>query len=283
MNANLLPQTPAIKDWLLNASQQLSDANISSPNLDAEIILANSLQQSRTYLHAHPEQIICSTNYKIANKYLRLRLNHTPIAYIFGNKEFYGREFLVTSDTLIPRPESEDIINVLKKFLLSPTYYLLPTKLVDIGTGCGCLGITAKLEFPSLDITLLDISADALKVASKNAVKLSADVSIICSNLLQKYHSNADIIIANLPYVDKNWVRSPETDFEPKLALFADDQGMSVIKKLIIQSKVILKSDGCIIIEADPCQHDSLEQFAKQHSFKIDSKLGYTMAFKRQC
>lgn len=282
MNANLLPQTPAIKGWLLNASQQLSDANISSPNLDAEIILANSLQQSRTYLHAHPEQMICSTNYIIANKYLRLRLNRTPIAYIFGNKEFYGREFLVSSDTLIPRPESEDIINVLKKFLLSTTYYLQPTKLVDIGTGCGCLGITAKLEFPSLEVTLSDISAEALKVATQNVKKLSADVTIICSDLLQKYNSKPDIIIANLPYVDSNWVRSLETDFEPKLALFADDQGMSIIKKLIIQAKGLLKSDGYIIIEADPSQHNSLEKFAKQYSFRIDSRLGYAMSFKRQ-
>src|SRR5680860_1045854 len=87
------------------------------------------------------------------------------MAYIVGHKEFYGREFIITPAILIPRPESEDIITVLKKLLSSTTYHLLPTRLVDVGTGCGCLGITAKLEFPSLDVSIIDISTDALKVA----------------------------------------------------------------------------------------------------------------------
>src|SRR5665811_2375388 len=117
MSVNLLPQTPAIKDWLVEASDQLSKAGIPSARLDSEIILAHILHKSRTYLHAHPEQIIDSAQCKIADSSLNQRVNRVPTAYIVGHKEFYGREFIVTPATLIPRPESEDIITVLKKLL----------------------------------------------------------------------------------------------------------------------------------------------------------------------
>src|SRR5680860_946121 len=118
MNVNLLPQTPAIKDWLVEASDQLSKADISSTRLDAEIILAHTLHKNRTYLHAHSEQIIDSAHYKNATSSLIQRVNRVPMAYIVGHKEFYGREFIITPATLIPRPESEDIINLLKDCLL---------------------------------------------------------------------------------------------------------------------------------------------------------------------
>ncbi len=282
MNANSLPQTPVIKDWLTKASRQLSKVGIPNAHLDAEIILAHVLHKSRTYLHAHPEQIINSAQCKIADFSLNQRVNRVPIAYIVGHKEFYGRDFIVTPATLIPRSESESIIELLKKILPSTTYHIPPTKLVDIGTGCGCLGITAKLEFPALDVTLTDISADALKVATQNTKKLSADVIIMQSNLLQNCDIKPDIIIANLPYVNKTWNRSPETDHEPTIALFANDHGMSTIKKLIVQAKGSLTLGGYLIIEADPTQHDSLTKYAKKQSFTSVHQLGYAIAFKHQ-
>lgn len=270
-----------IKDWLTDTTRQLSSVKIVSAKLDAEIILAHTLNQDRTYLHAHPEQIICSIDYQIANDYLSQRLNRIPIAYIVGCKEFYGRQFTVTPDTLIPRPESEDIITLLVKFLLANHMGSTKLKLIDVGTGSGCLGITAKLEFPSLDVTLADISTDALKVAIINANDLSADVAALQSDLLQNYTSKPDIIIANLPYVDKTWERSPETDHEPALALFADDQGLSIIKNLIAQSSNMLEQDGCIIIEADPVQHDLLIEYAQKRSFYLAGQLGYALAFQK--
>jgi len=282
MSVNLLPQTPAIKDWLIEASSQLSKVGIFSARLDAEIILAHVLNKNRTYLHAHPEQIIDSGQYKIANYSLNQRVNHVPIAYIVGHKEFYEREFIVTPATLIPRPESEDIINVLKKLLQSTTYQMPPAQLIDVGTGCGCLGITAKLEFPFLDVTLIDISNDALKIAAQNAKKLSADTIIMQSDLLQNCTIKPDIIIANLPYVDKTWNRSPETDYEPKLALFADDHGESIIKTIIIQANHSFSPNGHIIIEADPTQHESLIKYAKKYFFIPIDRLNYAIVFKHQ-
>src|SRR5680860_760663 len=176
MNANSLPLTPAFNQWLTDASVRLSEVLVPSANLDAEIILAHAIQKDRTYLHAHPEQIISATQLDTANAMLSQRLNRVPIAYIIGYKEFYGRQFITTPAVLIPRPESETIIDLLKEILPPTTYHLPPTKLVDIGTGSGNLGITAKLEFPNIDVTLTDISTDALKIAAENGAKLSADI-----------------------------------------------------------------------------------------------------------
>lgn len=280
MSVNSPPQTPVIKDWLVNASHQLSKVGIPSPSLDAEIILAHTLNENRTYLHAHPEDVINIHDYEIANSRINQRIKRVPIAYIIGFKEFYGRQFSVNTSTLIPRPESEDIITILKKILLPTTYQMPPTKLIDVGTGSGCLGITSKLEFPNLDVTLADISIDALKIASNNAQELSADVAILQSDLLQNYNSKPDIIIANLPYVDQSWSCSPETKYEPSIALFADNHGQAIIKRLITQASDSITSGGYIIIEADKTQHNQLTEYAKKQSFSLVCQLGFIIAFK---
>jgi release factor glutamine methyltransferase len=276
-----MPQTPAIKDWLANASLQLTTANIPTANLDAELILAHILGQGRTYLHAHPDQQLTPQQINNANSNLKMRLDRVPLAYIIGYKEFYGRDFIVTPFTLIPRPESEAIIDSINIILNSqPLKDQKHIELVDIGTGSGCLGITVKLEFTRLNVTLTDISNEALCVAKDNAQKLSAKVNTLQSNLLQNYLSKPDIIVANLPYVDRDWDRSPETNHEPSLALFADDHGKIIIKTLIIQASNFLSPGGYLIIESDPRQHDSLTNFANEQSFTITAKIGYIIVFR---
>lgn len=279
MNENSQPLAPAIKIWLENASQQLDDIGISSARLDAEIILAHTLRKSRTYLHAHYDDALDLRDQEIADTRLALRLDRVPIAYIIGHKEFYGRNFRVTTATLIPRPESESIITLTKQLLL-PTIQRIPsTRLLDVGTGSGCLGITLKLEIPQLDVTLTDISQAALNVARSNAKSLHADVKTLKGDLLKDYPLIADIIVANLPYVDPSWERSTETDYEPETALFADDDGMALIAQLIDQSPASLASGGYLIIEADPEQHQPLITYAKSRGFSFVATDGYCLAF----
>ena len=272
-----------INEWLEEATRQLAKASINSARLDAEIILAYALRKDRTYLHAHSEDILDVTIQDTADAHLALRLDYVPIAYIVGFKEFYGRPFSVTTDTLIPRPESEDVINLLKRILPPTTYHLPSTalRLIDVGTGSGCLGITAKLEFPELKVTLADISPPALVVASDNAQRLHADVALLESDLLQSYHLQADIIIANLPYVDSTWEVSPDTIHEPSLALFAGDGGRALIKKLIIQSVTIITQSGFLVLEADPFQHESIVAHAKRKGLTLHSKKGYVIVFQK--
>jgi len=278
MNANWLPQMPVIKDWLSNSAARLNGVGITTSQLDVEIILATCLNKNRTYLHAHPEFEVSKDCLRKADKMISLRVSRSPIAYITGYKEFYGRQFKVTKDTLIPRPESEMIVDILNNIVVKNDI-VNTLGLVDVGTGSGCLGITAKLEFPSLDVTLTDISPDALRIANINAIDLKACVTTLQNDLLTDHKGNTDIIIANLPYVDKNWERSPETDYEPSLALFAENSGKELIEKLIDQSIGILPRGGCLIIEADPIQHSELIKFANKKSFTLLAQQDFIIAF----
>lgn len=248
---------------------------IPSALLDAELILAHTLRQSRTWLHAHGEKIIDSRRLEIATARLDLRKERVPLAYILGYKEFYGRQFKVTPSVLIPRPESEAVIESLKE-----QWDDKPGRLLDVGTGSGCLGITAKLELP-LDVTLTDISRHALTVAEENAVTLGAQVTVLQSNLLEDVPGIFDIIVANLPYVDRTWERSPETNHEPALALFADDDGMALIKRLIDQAGPHLKTGGLLLLESDPDQHAELIEYAKNRGFSYTAVNGYCIVFKK--
>lgn len=266
------------------AAKQLVLAGIASGRLDAEIILAHTLRKSRTFLHAHGDEPIPSRERDIAGARLALRLDRTPLAYIIGHKEFYGRNFRVTPAVLIPRPESEMMITLLKDIygrnlsLLKDTPLL---RLVDVGTGTGCLGITAKLEFPELDVTLLDTSRHALKVAETNAEKLQAKVHIHQSDLLSHYPLAATFILANLPYVDKEWERSPETDYEPESALFAADNGLVLIKQLIQEAPSRLTKNGLLFLEADPCQHKAILAEAKQQGFVKKAEVDFIIVLQK--
>lgn len=282
MNENLQPQTLAINDWLADATRQLVFAEIPSARLDSELILAHTIRKSRSYLHAHPDEPLSDRTIEIAGARLGLRLDRVPVAYIIGHKEFYGRNFHVTTATLIPRPESESLIELLKH-VVPRNLSLLPEplRLVDVGTGSGALGITAKLEYPELDVTLADISRHALTVAEKNAKHCHADVATLKSDLLTNYPFTADIIIANLPYVDEEWERSPETDHEPALALFAADNGKALIYKLLAQTKDKLAAGGSILLEADPEQHDDIVKAAKPYGLLLKEQDGYALLFEK--
>lgn len=274
MNVNS-PQTQlVVKDWLDQAVKRLTIAGVSTAQLDSELILAHVLGHDRTYLHAHPDKIINDQILAKANSDLAKRLRRIPLAYITGVKEFYGRDFIVTPDTLIPRPESETIIDILKN-IAKPGM-----KLIDIGTGSGCLGISAKLESPQLIVTLADISQAALKVAKNNAEKYGVKFSLLQSDLLTNISGVVDIIIANLPYVDKDWTRSTETNHEPASALFADQSGMSLMIKLLGQAPNNLQTGGYLLLEADPCQHNTLIQIADENHLKLIRRDGYIIAFQ---
>lgn len=282
MNENS-QQPLSVKDWLDDATRQLVFADIPSARLDSELILAHTLKHNRSHLHAHDDQMLDSRDIEIANARLYLRLDRVPIAYIIGHKEFYGHRFRVTTATLIPRPESEVLIELLKQAIPSNTTLLSesPLRLVDVGTGSGNLGITTKLLYPELEVTLVDNSRHALQVAQRNAKELEAEVTILRSDLLTGYPFVADVVIANLPYVDRSWERSEETNHEPDEALFATDGGKALIYRLLTQTKTKLAIGGWIILEADPEQHPDIIKKATSHGLVLVEQRDYGLLFQK--
>ena len=263
MSANSEPPAPTtIKAWLDTASKQLRAADIPSATLDAELLLGDFLVKDRTWLIAHDTDAIDQADLERLNTALERRLQREPLAYIRGYKEFYGRKFTVSTDTLIPRPETEVMIDLLAPLVKKGT------RLLDVGTGSCAIAITAALEYPELSVDATDVSEAALEVAQKNAEALSAEVHFARSNLLDTVNGTYDMICANLPYVDRSWEVSKETRSEPSLALFADDDGLALIKQLIEQAPAHLSRSGFLLLEADPRQHDAIIEFA--HGFGFD-------------
>lgn len=273
MNAN---SSLTIANWLAEANGQLKSANIPSSQLDSLILLEHVTGLDRAYILAHPEKPISSADQKELTQLVDQRVQRIPIAYLINKVEFYGREFEVNSHVLIPRPESEALIETLLQLDLPSQ-----AQLVDVGTGSGILGLTAGLELPNLTVTLVDISKPALAVARSNAERHHLRVSVLEANLLDFDHSPFNVILANLPYVDRAWPRSAETDHEPSIALFADDSGLALIKQLITQSVTHLTDDGYLILEADPRQFRSIVTYAQSYHLNEHSRDGYCLALRR--
>jgi release factor glutamine methyltransferase len=175
------------------------------------------------------------------------------------------------------------MITLLKEYAAQTKLDLHKTteRLVDVGTGSGCLGITAKKELPELDVTLIDVSRHALTVAEANAARLEADVQTLRSNLLIDYPFIADYILANLPYVDAAWDRSPETNYEPALALFAENDGLDLINKLLNQAPAHLRKNGLLFLEADPRQHAAIIKTAKNHGFTHQESRDFIVVLRK--
>lgn len=284
------PAPATINDWLVSSTHELTKANIPSARLDAELMLCHMLGVDRPWLIAHADDslTLAALSQKggerrgglkeYGEKLLLQRLKRQPLAYLFGKKEFYGREFIVNKDVLIPRPETEALIELAKK-------HEITGKILDVGTGSGAIGLTLSAELQNVTVTLSDVSPEALEVAKKNAKKLRMkSVEFIESDLLDHWHKKGqafDVIVANLPYVDTTWERSPETRHEPSLALFADDNGLEFIKPLIEQAPEVLISGGYLLLEADPEQHSTIISLAEDFEFSHIANEGYGVLLQK--
>ncbi len=257
------------------ATDRLHIANSTSARLDAEILLAFTLRVDRTWLHAHNNQELHAEEQTLFEHFITQRTQHYPIAYIVGQREFYGREFLVTPDVLIPRPETEALI----EFIIDNNFS--SANILDVGTGSGAIAITLALELLESRVTAIDISPAALKIARQNATKLGARVKFVESNLLANISNRFELIVANLPYVDRTWEVSPETKTEPELALFAEDNGLSLIKKLITQANQNLSTNGVLLLEMDPRQIEIAANFAISHGYKVNAKQLFLLALQK--
>lgn len=282
MNANSQQKASTIKEWLTSAEKQLLQAGISSARLDSELILANAIGKHRTYLHAYPDKILSPKATILAKTSLKQRTNRTPLAYITGRKEFYGRVFEVTPAVLIPRPESENIIESIRELFGGATELLPNPVIADVGTGSGCLACSIKLEIPNSTIIASDVSPQALDIATRNATQLQASIDFRLGDLLEPYTETLDCIVANLPYVDISWSISPETKSEPDLALFAENQGLELIYRLLRMAPTRQEPGGYLILESDKRQHGDIKNYAKKMHYSLIDTNDLIQVFRYQ-
>lgn len=201
----------------------------------------------KTYLYTHDERELTSAEAQQLEDSVYERVSGVPVQYIVGRQEFFGRYFTVNPAVLIPRPETEFIVEAMIE-LRPPA----GSRIIDVGTGSGCIGVTLALELPDVQVMLTDVSLDALRVARLNAVNLGASVSIACMDLLDAAAGPFDFIVSNPPYVSRkeaSRLQIEVREHEPDVALYGDDDGLAAFRLLVPAAERLLRPDGYFIAE----------------------------------
>jgi release factor glutamine methyltransferase len=267
-----------VRSALKNGIAQLREAEVPSFTLSAELLLLHALHRDRTWLYAHPEEIIPETDAQRFFALVARRAAGEPTQHLTGKQEFWGLEFEVTPDVLIPRPETEHVIEVaLDRLALREIRAGRPQttrgeglRIADIGTGSGCIAIALAKELPAAKIYATDIASVALEVACRNVIKHGFLDRIYCmeSNLLGLFSSavpepgcepiRLDLVVSNPPYIGRreaSTLAREVRDHEPECALYGGEEGYELYGDLIAQAAMHLKPGGILVLELG---HDSL-------------------------
>ncbi len=275
-----------LNEWLRSAQSDLKDAGIATARLDSVLLAEYVTKKDRAWLLANQGTILTTSELRRLNNLLRRRQDHIPLAYLLGKIEFYGREFILNYSVLVPRPETETMIDLLKEVArkttsgdqLSKTRQIL--RIGDIGTGCGAIGITAAMEVPNSQVTLSDIDTKALKLAKINVDKFTLNISIIKSDLLNSVKGAFDILLCNLPYVPDNFSINLAATREPKHAIFGGPDGLDLYRRLFSQLARRPNKVLYILTEALPPQHNELAKIANQNGYKLELSDDFIQVFK---
>lgn len=237
-----------IRHALANGRSRLT-ATSPTPDLDARLLLQHILQVSHSYLVAHDDERLTAVQQQQYDQYLHRAAQSEPVPYIIGRAPFYGLEFRVSPAVLIPRPETEQLVEIAIRWVRPRGRVCL----ADVGTGSGCIPITLARHLPQANILASDISVEALAIARQNADLLAPDrVAFYLGDLLEPIPSPLDLITANLPYVtDGEWTMLDDGVklYEPALALRGGPDGLDLIRQLLVQASVKLTPGGLIILE----------------------------------
>ena len=253
-----------------SAGQALREATLhlsavsDTPRGEAEVLLTHVVGSSRETLLAHPERLLTRTEATQYGDLIRERAAGQPLPHLIGAVEFYGVDLMVTPEVLIPRPETEVLVDLA---LERCSTRMAPSTIVDVGTGCGCIAIALALHLPEAVIYAIDISPPALAVARRNAEELGVDNAIrfIVGDLLERRPGPVDLIVSNPPYVSADeWAALPGSIryHEPRLALNGGPDGLDVIRRLVSQSQGLLKPRGALLIEIGAHQGQAAREIA---------------------
>lgn len=247
-----------LKQALTEALQTLDRNGVGSSRMNAELLLMFSLSCDRAYLYAHPERELTPEEQIRYDDAISQRASGYPAQYITGHQEFWGLDLIVSPAVLIPRPETEHIVETTLQLVHEDAerYAQTGPKLIDVGTGSGAIALALAKELPKAEIFAVDLSTDALEIARANVARLLLDtrITFIQSDVLQQVQRNGsfDFVLSNPPYVALNEadkVQDIVKKFEPRMAVFAGEHGLDVIRRLIPQASEALRPGGYLIFE----------------------------------
>ena len=255
MNSRTLQQT-------LSAGISTLEGITTQPRRDAELLLLRLIDRDRAFLLTHPDLLLTTDQTAQYESWLRRRALHEPIQYILGEQEFFGLTFAVTPDVLIPRPETEHLVEA----LLARVPHDRPLRIADVGTGSGAIAVALSYALPEAQVTGLDISEAALAIAKRNAEThhVAGRMRFLTSDVLSAVASERfDAIVSNPPYVaeaDRASLEPQVRDYEPSGALFAGTSGLDVYERLIPEAHATLEPGGWLLMEIGQGQRDALTQ-----------------------
>ena len=255
-----------VRELLGSAKQRLLGARFEAPRREANLLLAHALDCSEVRLLAHDELEVDDNAAAAFDDLIYRRLKGEPVAYLTGQREFFGRSFAVDSRVLVPRPETEHLITAVLALDLPRHPWIL-----DLGTGSGCIAVTLALEVPDAQVLACDLSLGALEVAGRNAVALMGrPMKRFCGDWLASVEPRRlDLVVANPPYIataDATEVSSEVTDFEPHLALFGGEDGLDAYHDLC-ESLQGLRPGTRVVSEIGLGQAEAVVSIARQHGF----------------
>ena len=258
-------ESVTLREALTSAIARLSTDQVPSPRMNAELLLMFTLSCDRAYLYAHPERKLSPDEHMRFDQALAERARGIPAQYITGHQEFWGMDLIVSPAVLIPRPETEHVIEALLELQAEASGVRSTasqarkpeagSRIIDVGTGSGCIALALAKELPQAEIVATDISAAALEVARANAARheLQSRIKFLQNDLLKGFDPNSlDFIVSNPPYVgesEADQVQLEVRKFEPRSAVFAGPTGLEVITRLIPQARASLKPGGWLIME----------------------------------
>ncbi len=247
-----------LKQALSAAITQLERNEVGSPRMNGEVLLMFTLGCDRAYLYAHPERELTDDEQTRYEEAVDRRSSGYPSQYITGHQEFWGLDLIVTPAVLIPRPETEHIVEVVTDLARGSNYADLPgrPKLVDVGTGSGAIALALAKELPNAEVLAVDVSLEALEVAQANAARLQLEsrARFTRSDVLDSITRDGtfDFVVSNPPYValsEADKVQDVVKKHEPKVAVFAGEHGLDVIRRLIPQAHEALRPGGYLVME----------------------------------
>lgn len=283
-----------INTWLINTTSILKRAGIETPRLDATVLLCDELRCDKAWLFAYPEHILQIKNLKNLHKKIIRRCKHEPLAYIRGRIEFYGRDFRITPAVLVPRPESESIIDLLKMvhtrfyrdILLSDSSKKLT--ILDIGTGSGVLAITAIKELSNTNVYATDTNKKCIQLAQSNANDHQVSIKFVHGSLLEPFFkqplirpfTNPVILLCNLPYVPNDFSVNRAVLHEPASAVYSHHDGLYHYRELFNQIRHLPFKPSYIITESLKKQHSMVGMFAHNAHFTLTDANGLAQCFQ---